>query len=144
MIEFFRIYGGDILAGIVALCGAGTAVFSFIKTIKLNKSVKLTQDSTMQQIAITQEGIVKAFQTAKIPTEWKISISNQVDQKLEAWAAKFLTMFKEHEDIRTQLAIVNTKILAFTAAFNKLSDEDKAKLEELIKQVTDKDKILEV
>lgn len=142
--DFFVTYGADILAMIIALCGSGTSVLMFIRSIRLNRSVKLTQDSTMQQITITKEGIVEAFKRSKIPTELKISISDQVDKKLEAWAAKFLTLFEEHERIRTELAIANTKILAFTAAYNKLTDEEKAKIDETIRQITDKDRIVEV
>lgn len=144
MLEFFEQYGANILTLIIALTGAATSIKSFVDTIKLSRSVKLTQSDTMQQVQITREGIVEAFKTAKIPTEWKISISNQVDQKLEAWAEKFLTMFEEHERIRTELAVANTKILAYTAAFNKLTPEEKEHIEELIKQVTEKDKIIEV
>lgn len=142
--DFFVKYGADILAMIVALCGTGTSVFMFIRSIRLNRSIRLTQDNTMQQITITQNGIVEAFKRAKIPNELKISISNQVNKVLEDWSAKFLTMFEEHERIRTELAIANTKILAYTAAYNKLTDEEKAKIDETIKQITDKDKIIEV
>lgn len=144
MLEFFEMYGADIMSMVVAITGAATALTTFIKTINLNKQFKMLQKVTSEKIEITQQGIVEAFKTAKIPSEWKISISNQVDKKLEDWAAKFLTMFEEHERIRTELAVANTKILAFTAAYNKLSDEEKARVDELIKEITDKDKSIEV
>lgn len=144
MLEFFQIYGPSILAAIVAAGGAITSVCATIKMFKTEKRVKASEAQTKEDIRVTREGIVEAFKKSKIPTEWKISISKQVDEKLEAWAEKFLIMFKEHEDLRTQLAVANTKILAYTAAFNKLSSEEQEEINELIKQITDGDKTIEV
>ena len=144
MLEFFETYGADIMAMIVAIASAATTITTFFKSLNLSKQFKALSKVTNEKIEITQNGIVEAFKTAKIPTEWKISISNQVDKKLEEWAAKFLIMFEEHERIRTELAVANTKILAYTAAYNKLSDEEKAKIDAAIKQITDKDKTIEV
>ena len=53
-------------------------------------------------------------------------------------------MFKEQEELRTKLAVANTQILAFTAAFNKQSTEKQTEINELIKQITDGDKVIEV
>lgn len=144
MLEFFQLYGPSILAAIVAAGGAVTSVCAVIKMFKTEKRVKASEAQTKEDIQITREGIVEAFKKSKIPTEWKISISKQVDEKLEMWAERFLTMFKEHEDLRTKLAVANTQILAYTAAFNKLSPEQQAELNELIKQITDGDKTIEV
>lgn len=144
MLEFFQIYGPSILAAIVAAGGAITSVCATIKMFKTEKRVKASEAQTKEDIRVTREGIVEAFKKSKIPTEWKISISKQVDEKLEVWAEKFLIMFKEHEDLRTQLAVANTKILAYTAAFNKLSPEEQTEINELIKQITDGDKTIEV
>lgn len=144
MLEFLELYGPSILAAIVAAGGAVTSVCATIKMFKTEKRVKASEAQTKEDIQITREGIVEAFKKSKIPTEWKISLSKQVDEKLEAWAEKFLIMFKEHEDLRTQLAVANTKILAYTAAFNKLSPEEQEEINELIKQITDGDKTIEV
>lgn len=144
MIDFFTTYGADILAIIVSLSGAATAIATLVKNISLLKQFKTLKKTTDEKIEITQNGIVEAFKTAKIPNEWKISISKQVDEKLEKWAEKFLTMFEEHERIRTELAIANSKILTYTAAFNKLSDEEKVVIEESIKQLSEQDRTIEV
>ena len=144
MLEFFQLYGPSILAAIVAAGGAVTSVCATIKMFKTGQQVKASEAETKNAIAITQDGIVEAFKQAKIPSDLKISLSNQVDKKLEEWAAKFLTMFKEHEDMRTQLAVANAKILAFTAAFNKLSPEEQQAIEDLIKQITETNKTVEV
>ena len=144
MLEFFEQYGPSILAAIVALSGAITSVWSAIKMFKTEKRVKLDQAETKEALQITQEGIVEAFKRAKIPTELRVSINEQVDKKLETWAEKFLTMFAEHEELRDKLAVANAQILAYTAAFNKLSVEEQAEINELIKQITEKDKNVEV
>ena len=144
MIDFFTTYGTDILAIIVALSGVATSIATLVKNIGLLKQFNALKKNTDEKIEITQNGIVEAFKTAKIPNEWKISISNQVDKKLEEWAEKFLTMFEEHERIRTELAIANSKILTYTAAFNKLSEEEKVVIEESIKQLSEKDRTIEV
>lgn len=144
MLEFFQIYGPSILAAIVAAGGAITSVCATIKMFKTEKRVKASEAQTKEDIQVTREGIVEAFKKSKIPTELRLSISKQVDEKLEAWAEKFLIMFKEHEELRTKLAVANTQILAFTAAFNKLLPEEQEEINELIKQITDGDKTIEV
>lgn len=144
MLEFFQIYGPSILAAIVAAGGAITSVCATIKLFKSEKRIKAENAQMQEDVKITREGIVEAFKKSKIPTELRLSISKQVDEKLEAWAEKFLIMFKEHEELRTKLAVANTQILAFTAAFNKLSPEEQTKINELIKQITDGDKVIEV
>lgn len=144
MLEFFELYGPSILAAIAAAGGAITAVCATIKMFKTEKRVKASEAQTKEDVKITREGIVEAFKKSKIPTELRLSISKQVDEKLEAWAEKFLIMFKEHEELRTKLAVANTQILAFTAAFNKLSPEEQTEINELIKQITDGDKVIEV
>lgn len=144
MLEFFQIYGPSILAAIVSAGGAITAVCATIKLFKSEKRIKAENAQMQEDVKITREGIVEAFKKSKIPTELRLSISKQVDEKLEAWAEKFLIMFKEHEELRTKLAVANTQILAFTAAFNKLSPEEQTEINELIKQITDGDKVIEV
>lgn len=144
MLEFFELYGPSILAAIVATGGAITSVCSAIKLFKSEKRIKAENAQLQEDVKVTREGIVEAFKKSKIPTELRLSISKQVDEKLEAWAEKFLIMFKEHEELRTKLAVANTQILAFTAAFNKLSVEEQTEINELIKQITDGDKVIEV
>lgn len=144
MLDFLEAYFIDILAFLMALASAIGAVFSSVEAIKTFKDLTRLKAKTAEDIQITQDGIVNAFKLAKIPNELKVSINEQIDAKLETWAAKFLIMFEQHEKMRTELAAANTKILAYTAAFNKLSEEEKAHINELIKLITDKDRIVEV
>lgn len=144
MMEFLEFYGPQILACIVAVAGSISSVSAAVKMFKSEKRLKASESQIKEDIKITQEGIVEAFKKSKISTDWKVSISKQVDQKLEAWAEKFLIMFAEHEELRTKLAVANTKILAFTAAFNKLSTAQQEEINELIKEITEGDKTIEV
>lgn len=144
MLTFLETYGADIIAALIAISGAVTSLIALIKSIRLNGSTTKIQKLTDEKIEITQQGIVEAFKMAKLPTEWKVSVSNQVDTKLDAWGAKFLITLKEHEELRTQLALANTKVLAYTAAFNKLTDAEKQHIEELMKEITEADKVVEV
>ena len=77
------------------------------------------------KIQITQEGIVEAFKQVKIPSEWKISISSQVDKKLNDFTETFMKQYQENEATKYLMIYLCLKILANTAAANKLSEEDK-------------------
>lgn len=144
MLEFFEMYGPSILACIVAVAGAITSFTTLVKTFRSEKRMNINQDQMKQDIQITQEGIVEAFKKSKIGSEWKVSVSNQIDKKLEAWSQKFLATLEEHEELRTKLAVANTQILAYTAAFNKLSEEEKKKIQDLIAEITENDTTIEV
>lgn len=144
MLEFITNYGADILAGIVAVAGAVTSVCAVVKMWKSEKRIKKTEEEMKEDVAITREGIVNAFKQAKIPNELKIDISNKVDKVLTDFENKVLEMFREQEQIRTALVLFCTKIMANTAAYNKLTETEKEALEELMKQISEQDKIVDV
>ena len=144
MLEFLETYGAQIVAVLTAAAGLFTAVYNMTKVLKINKKVDQNAEATKQDIEITREGIVEAFKTAKIPTEWKISVSNQVNAILTQWRDEFIELFQKHEVVRDDIMLMIVKILAFTAASNKLSDEDKAKLDELIKCISDNDSTIDI
>ena len=144
MLEFITNYGADILAGIVAVAGAVTSVCAVVKMWKSEKRIKKTEEEMKEDVAITREGIVNAFKQAKIPNELKIDISNKVDKVLTNFENKVLEMFREQEQIRTALVLFCTKIMANTAAYNKLTETEKEALEELMKQISEQDKIVDV
>lgn len=144
MLEFIQTYGVQILTGIIAVAGAIISTNSTIRMFKIEKKVKITQSQNVEDIKITREGIVEAFKKSKIAPDWKISIDKQIDQKLKGWAQQFLIMFKEHESMRTKLAAANTKILAYTAAFNKLSKEEQNEIATLVVEAEGSDNVIEV
>lgn len=144
MLEFIQTYGVQLLTGVVALGSFSGALVSLSKLFKTERRLSQSQRQASRDIQITREGIVEAFKTAKISPEWKVSIDKSIDAKLENWSKKFLTMFKEHEDLRTKLALANTKILAYTAAFDKLSKIEQDKLRTVIAEAEGDKNIIEV
>lgn len=144
MIEFLEANGATIVSVITAGAGLFASVYNIIKVLKIGKKVDANAEATKQDIQITRDGIVEAFKTAKIPTEWKISVSNQVNTILTQWRDEFLTLFKEHEFARDEIMVMILKILAFTAASNKLTEEDKTKINELIKLIGEKDSTIDI
>lgn len=140
MQEFINNYGAIIISVVTFIGALATAIATMRNGIMANKKItKLNND-----IQITQNGIVEAFKKAKISPELKLSISSKVDTILNEWANKSLKLIQDNEELRTKLAVANTKILSYTAAFNKLSDEEKAEINSLINEVTEKDITIEV
>lgn len=137
MLEFFQNYGADILALIVALGSMATCIAQVIKARNISKESR-------QEIQITREGIVQAFQKAKIPTEWKIDVSKQIDKKLQAFADKLISIVKEHEEVRDLATLGILKILNYTAASNKLTDSERAQIEEIIAKISEEDKTVDI
>ena len=113
------------------ITGAGGAIASVASIIKVFKSDK----ENKEEIKITREGIIEAFKKAKLPTDLRVSLTKQVDEKLNAMSDKLLAEVKEREAKVTKLAAYACKILANTAAFNKLSVEEQADINECISEL---------
>lgn len=137
MLDFFANYGADITSLLISVAAIITGSATLVKSFKIAKT-------TDERIQITRDGIVEAFKTAKIPNEWKISISKQVDTKLAEWRDEFLRLWKENDVMKTEMLALLLKILSFTDASNKLTPEEKAKLEDLTKLITDNDATIDV
>ena len=144
MVEFLEQHGAEIVSMILALAGLATAVFNFRKTVLLNRAARKDIETTRQDITITREGIVEAFKSAKIPNEWKIDVSNKIVTTLGEWRDSMLADIKKNQQFANDAMLIAIKILSFTAASEKLSDEDKAKLDEIIRLIEDKDKTIEI
>lgn len=144
MLDFLETHVVDILAAVVAMCAAITSLCGTIKMFKSEKRIKNSESRTKEDIAITREGIVQAFKQAKIPNDLKVDISKQVYKILDEFENKILETFREQEQLRTSLVLFCTKIMANTAAYNKLTDTEKQALEELMKQINEADKTIEI
>lgn len=144
MLEFLTQYGSDILAALVSVTAVFTSIVGLAKSLKIGKKVDTNAATTQQEIQITREGIVEAFRTAKIPTEWKVTVSNQLMQQLNKFRDDFIVMFKEQEELRTKLMVAAVKILNYTAASNKLTEDEKQEINELIKMITDEDATIDI
>ncbi len=127
----------EISTAIIAIASMVASSMGVSKSQKSEKRMITLGKTTQSELQITKEGIIEGFKAAKMNEEWKVSISNQVDKKLDDWSTKFLTLFEEHEKIRTELAIANTKILMLTQAYTALSAEDKEQIQEVISELGD-------
>ena len=144
MLEFFAQHGPAILAGMTALGSLVASITGVVKVFKTNQKINAEQAKTQTEIQITREGIIEAFKAAKIPNEWKVTVSKQVEAYLTKFRDEFITMFKENEQARDLIMISILKILNFTAASNKLTEDEKKQIDDLIKQITDEDNTIDI
>ena len=144
MLEFFAQHGPAILAGMTALGSLVASITGLVKVFKTNQKINAEQAKTQTEIQITREGIIEAFKAAKIPNEWKVTVSKQVEAYLTKFRDEFITMFKENEQTRDLIMISILKILNFTAASNKLTEDEKKQIGDLIKQITDEDNTIDI
>ena len=144
MLDFIAEYGPIILTGLSTLGTAAGVIYSIGRSFKIGSKLNKTIEETNNKIQITQEGIVEAFKQVKIPSEWKISISSQVDKKLNYFTETFMKQYQENEATKYLMIYLCLKILANTAAANKLSEEDKAKLKSMLDEVDEANKTIDV
>lgn len=144
MLEFFAQHGPAILAGMTALGSLVASITGLVKVFKTNQKINAEQAKTQTEIQITREGIIEAFKAAKIPNEWKVTVSKQVEAYLTKFRDEFITMFKENEQARDLIMISILKILNFTAASNKLTEDEKKQIDDLIKQISDEDNTIDI
>ena len=144
MVEFLEQYGASIVSILIAIAGMITAVFNFKKAAELNKQIKINADAAKQDVAVTRQGVIDAFKAAKIPTEWKIDVSNKINTTLNNFRDEMITLIKSNQAFANDVLLMAIKILSFTAASDKLSEEDKAKLQELIQLIDESDKTINI
>ena len=136
MLEWLSTYGLDILLGILSSGGLYAGISGIVRTIKLNNKIDKTVDEKIgkvqEDIVITQEGVIQAFKQAILGNDFKISINNQIDKKLTDLAEKLISTIKENEELRTRLTVLTAIILKNTAAYNKLTDEEKGEMNVLV------------
>lgn len=144
MVEFLEQYGASIVSILIAIASMITAVFNFKKAVELNKQIKINADAAKQDVAITRQGVIDAFKAAKIPTEWKIDVSNKINTALNSFRDEMITLIKSNQAFENDVLLMAVKILSFTAASDKLSEEDKAKLQELIQLIDESDKTINI
>ena len=144
MLEFFEQYG-PVIAGYIISAGAlATGVYSIITSFGLGKKVNKKTISLEQQIQITRQGIIEAFKSAKLPNEIRLSISTKVEEILTLATDKMIETIKKNEAIRTAANLMVLKILNYTAASNKLTDEERQQIEDILKVLTEEDNTINI
>ena len=144
MLEFFQTYGPSIFAGILGAGSLASAIVALCNVFKINKKVNKETKTVDEKIQITQDGIVKAFQTAKLPNEIKLSLMTQVKDVLTEARDKIIEEVKKNEQLRTNMMMLILKILNFTAASNKLTEDEKKQIEDMIKLISNEDSTIEI
>ena len=144
MVEFLEQYGASIVAIIIAIAGMVTAVFNFKKAAELNKQIKTNADAARQDVAVTRQGVIDAFKSAKIPTEWKIDVSNKIDKSLSKFRDETIELIKSNQATTNDFLLMAIKILQYTKASEKLNDDEKAKLDEMVQLIKDEDKTIDI
>lgn len=144
MLDFLAQYGAQIITALVALGSLVGSVYGILKVFQTGKKVDIVNKTTDEKIQITRDGIVEAFKSAKIPTEWKVTISKQFDEKLTSLRDEVIGILQNSETARTGAIIMILKILNYTAASNKLTEDDKTKIADMVKLITDEDATLDI
>lgn len=144
MLEFLSSHSVEITAIITALGGAIGAIVSLIQVFKNNRKINKNNELTKQDIKITREGIVEAFKSAKIPNEWKISVSTQVNKMLVSFRDEFIKLYKENAEMSNKLLAISAKVLSFTAASDKLTADEKKQLQDLILLLNKEDYTIDI
>ena len=144
MLEWITQYGPMILTIITALSSAAGAIVALGKVFKIGKKVEKSSAETSEQIKITKSGIVEAFKTAVVPTEWKITVSSQIAKQLTDWKNELFAEFEKREKRRDDIVIQSLKILSHTKAYDALSKDDQITTQDIIKLVNEEDSTIDI
>ena len=144
MLEFLEAYGPALISGIIGAGGLAGAIYNIVKCLKLGKKVDKATCSLEKNMEITREGIVEAFKSAKLPNEIKLSITTKVEDILSQARDAIITEVKKNEALRTTMMAMILKVLSFTAASNKLTDDEKKQIEDMIKQINVEDNTINI
>lgn len=144
MLEFFEIYGPIIAGWIISIGGCATGLYAIIRCFRLGKKVDTTTLSLEKQVQITRQGIIEAFKSAKIPNEIRLSISTKVEEVLNLATNKIIEVIKKNEAVRTTANLMILKILNYTAASNKLTEDERKQIEDILKVLTDEDNTINI
>lgn len=137
MLGFIELYGPAIIAGIIGAGGLAGAIYNIVKCFKLGKRVDKATCSLEKNMEITREGVIEAFKSAKLPNEIKLSITTKVEEVLGQARDMLIEEVKKNEAVRTSMMTMILKILSFTAASNKLTDDDKKQIEDMLKLLSE-------
>lgn len=144
MLEWITQYGPMILTGLTSVGTGASAIYAISKVFKLGKKIEKNSVETTEQIKITRDGIVEAFKTAVVPTEWKISVSSQIAKQLTDWKSELFAEFDRREKRRDEIAICSLKILSHTKSYDALSNDEKIKTQDLIKLIGEEDCTIDI
>ena len=126
-----------------SICAAIISIVSFMKSLKSEKRTKIELHKTNTDMKITREGIVQAFKDAVITKDVKVSVNSQVKKVLEDELLKMQKMILKAEERRTKMVYWCLKILDWTAAAGKLTNDQRAEVDELLALIADEEQIVD-
>lgn len=135
MLAWIEAHVADILAVVTAVCGGLTSLFTLLKSLNLGKGVNNQLEKLKNDVAVTQEGIVQAFNSVQFPTQWRVDLSNQVNNVLNKYLNELTTTITERETENLRLMQYLAYILKNTTSYNKLTDTEKAELDTLLVKI---------
>lgn len=144
MLEWLTTNGFALVAGILGTLGTVGATWAVTKVFKVGKKVNGAINVAKEDVKVTREGIVEAFKSANIPSEFKITISNQVNQLFTMFKDELLKIVQHNADYINTAVSLMLKILSYTAASDKLTDDEKALVNDWIKQISDAEKTIDI
>ena len=143
MMEYLAEHMAQILAIVTAVTSLLITITTFIKVLKSEARTTGRLSNFAEDVKVTRAGIVQGFKDAVVTKDLKVSINKQVEKILDARLDEFLKKITKSEEIRTKMAYWNLKILAWTAAYNKLTNEEKAEISELMALIAEEEQIVE-
>lgn len=141
--EYLAEHMAQILAIVTAATSLLITITTFIKVLKSEARTTGRLSNFAEDVKVTRAGIVQGFKDAVVTKDLKVSINKQVEKILDARLDEFLKKIIKSEEIRTKMAYWNLKILAWTAASNKLTNEEKAEISELMALIAEEEQIVE-
>lgn len=144
MLDWIIQYGPLLLAGLATGTGSAIAMYAGRKLFKFGKKVDKISTDTKTEIQVTKQGIVEAFKTANIPTEWKITISKRVTELLTKFTENFMAEYQAREVAKNEMLLMCIKILANTQSAGKLSEADKITVNNMIAQISEQDSTIDI
>lgn len=117
---------------VVGVCSAVAAVASMLKAIRTGRVTTAQYNELRDKIGVTQEGIVEAFKQVKFPTTWKVDLSKKFDAKFDELSNRLYNKLVNQDEAKTRLIIYMAKIMSNTAAYHKLTTDEKAELTSLL------------
>lgn len=144
MLGLIETYGPFIISGIISVGALAGAIYNIRKCIKLGKKIDTTAISLEKNAEITRAGIVEAFKSAKLPNEIRLSLSTKVEEVLNQATNKIIEIVTMNEAQRTNMTAMALKILSYTAAANKLTEDEKLQIEDLLKLIEDDTTIINI
>lgn len=147
-------YGEKIVQWLATISAFVVSVTMFVKSLKsetrvtdaftaFKTAVNNEVTALDTKVNITRQGIVQGFKDAVVTKDVKVSVNSQVKKIIDEKMDTLITVVKKNEEKRTKIAYWNLKILANTAAYDKLTVEQRGELQEVMADIAEDETIVD-